>query len=1280
MHRGMSASAREDVLGADRFVLKGRIGGGAMGEVFRAHDRERGVDVALKMLRDPEPQKIYRFKREFRALADVAHPNLVRLHELVSSGDRWFFTMELVDGIDFLSWVRGEGEGGPREDETPTGDVDPASVPSSEPEWPTVTSEVGSTAKAAPRRRRTSQSTASSVSAMASPTAPVLRIASPLLTDDQWQRLREGVRQLAVGVQALHDHGTLHRDIKPSNVMVARDGRVVLLDFGIISELSRPTAADAAGLLFGTPAYMAPEIGSRRALDAAADWYAVGVMLYEAMAGRRPFHAPVAELLEMKRLREPPPVRELAVSPPPDLEDLCTELLARDPAARPAGADILARLGARRGAAAPARPAVDAPLVGRDVHLASLRAAYGAVLSGEPRVVLISGPSGVGKSTLVSRFLAEVNAEGQAMIVAGRCYERESVPFKAVDDLVDNLCQRLAALPKQEVMGLLPRRVASLARLFPVLEQIDAVRNAPRRLVEPTDPHEQRRVAFAALRELLVRLSARRPLVLHIDDGQWGDDDSAALLAEVFRAPYAPPALLVVNYRETEDMGRFVERLRDVDRGHVDLAVGDLSFDDARTLADVVLAEGGAPRRFAEAIARESGGNPLFVTELARYVVGGADAERLVSLEDIVRARVGELPAGARRLLELLAVAAWAVPRPIAIAAAAVDDEAQTIEALLAARLVHVRTLPGGDLLETFHDRVRAAVVAQVPAAALPDIHRRLAAAMDQGDGQLVDHLAVHLDLAGDAEGAGPCYRRAADAAASKLAFGRAALMYARAIELLHPTGAARAEIYAHMAEAFQNAGKGVESAAAYMAAATGVDRIRSLRYRGQAGQQLLRAGHIDEGVAAIRDVLAEVGIRMPRSRLRAMVSLLGHRLQVRWGRLRYVERSADAVSVEQLTKIDVCWTASVAFGMSDTMAGALFQARHVLESLRAGEPHHVSHALAIEGVYRSLVGVRAMREVDAIQGRARDLADRTGDPLSIAWATGAHSLTRYQVGHWRRSCESAAHSLAAMEGRAGMWFERATVEMYRLWSLYWMGHFRELAERTSALRSQALDLGDLYSATSLSIGLPAVQWLVRDRADDGRRAADEAMAGWSRQTYHLQHHWHAYAIAHVDMYQGRPLVAWELLRTAARNARRAFLTNLQMIRIELDWSRGRAALLAVAQGEGDRDGLLRDARRAARALRKEKRGDAEALALTLEAALAAQGGDAALAIPKLTAATDRASEQELYFLAELTRAARGRLLGGERGDAMVREAAAWMTEQNIADPAALGRIFLPGF
>ena len=100
-------------------------------------------------------------------------------------------------------------------------------------------------------------------------------------------RLRRAMAQLAMGVMALHGLGIVHRDLKPSNVMVARDGRVVLLDFGLVLELQRETLTDA-GQIAGTPRYMAPEQAEGQDVTAASDWYAVGTMLYEALLGRRP--------------------------------------------------------------------------------------------------------------------------------------------------------------------------------------------------------------------------------------------------------------------------------------------------------------------------------------------------------------------------------------------------------------------------------------------------------------------------------------------------------------------------------------------------------------------------------------------------------------------------------------------------------------------------------------------------------------------------------------------------------------------------------------------------------------------------------------------------------------------------------------------------------------------------------------------------------------------------------------------------------------------------------
>src|SRR5204862_2310890 len=100
-------SLTPDIIQNERFEIRRRLGAGGMGVVYEAWDRERRTLVALKTLRQLEPKALLRFKNEFRALADLQHDNLVRLGELVAEDNQWYFTMELVKGIDFLAWVRG---------------------------------------------------------------------------------------------------------------------------------------------------------------------------------------------------------------------------------------------------------------------------------------------------------------------------------------------------------------------------------------------------------------------------------------------------------------------------------------------------------------------------------------------------------------------------------------------------------------------------------------------------------------------------------------------------------------------------------------------------------------------------------------------------------------------------------------------------------------------------------------------------------------------------------------------------------------------------------------------------------------------------------------------------------------------------------------------------------------------------------------------------------------------------------------------------------------------
>ena len=368
----------------------------------------------------------------------------------------------------------------------------------------------------------------------------------------------------------MHEAGVLHRDLKPSNVLVTPSGRVVILDFGLAAELgpgglhesSEPSAV-------GTVAYMAPEQAAGFPVGAACDWYSVGIMLYEALTGGVPFVGTREQILAAKLMADPPPLPADLPWATDDLKGLCLATLARDPAARATALDIARVLGddpphAVEAIVSPSLKAQSAPLAGRSRHLAALAAAFESVRSGKTTSLLVRGRTGVGKTTLVHRFLEYLTESALAVVLSCRCRERERVPFKALDGIIDDLSRYLKDLDSPEARELLPRDVQALARVFPVLRRVDAVAGAQSRAAEVCDPRELRRRAFLAPCDLLARIGDRWPLVLFIDDLQWGDIDSAELLAEVLRVPDAPVLLLLGTYRSEEgSTSPFLQALRE---------------------------------------------------------------------------------------------------------------------------------------------------------------------------------------------------------------------------------------------------------------------------------------------------------------------------------------------------------------------------------------------------------------------------------------------------------------------------------------------------------------------------------------------------------------------------------------------------------------------------------------------------------------------------------------------------------------------------------------------
>ena len=411
-----------------------------MGNVYLVHDRQADAEVGLKLLNEAAGIDLYRFKREFRGLADFRHPNLVTLHELFSEGELWFFTMEYVAGVPFDRFL-------------PTSSAAPSDL----------------------------------------------------------RRLRRTTLQLCEGVQAMHEAGSIHRDLKPSNVLVTAAGRVVILDFGLAK---RTTSNSLSGEgIVGTPTHMAPEQVMEQPCTEAADWYAVGSMLYETLAGQPPFQGSLYAILLKKQSDDPADPRTINPYADADMSELCMQLMHRDPERRPRGPDILARLGGNRDPSALRQThrhsAVRTPqqeICGRTAELDLLARAYakmnkGGLGNGNLVVTLVQGASGIGKTSLVEAFLgslAYASPTAAPLVLRGRCHERETLPFKAFDSVVDDLSHPLEKIGTRERSFAFPESISRLAEIFPVLRRIEAIEQACYRAAAAPDARESRNQAFFA--------------------------------------------------------------------------------------------------------------------------------------------------------------------------------------------------------------------------------------------------------------------------------------------------------------------------------------------------------------------------------------------------------------------------------------------------------------------------------------------------------------------------------------------------------------------------------------------------------------------------------------------------------------------------------------------------------------------------------------------------------------------------------------------------------------
>jgi len=1218
--------------GGGRYVLRGVVGGGRTGIVHRAYDRELGRLVALKTLRSFDADALYRLKREFRTLERLAHPNLVPFFDLYVEGGERFFTMELVDGVEFVDAFR-------QRLDAPGADADAV-----------------------------------------------------------YRDLRAAIAQLAAGLGALHRQGVLHRDVKPANVLVdPADGRVIVLDFGLASDLVARDEDVAA--IAGTMGYLAPEQLDGRGACVASDWFSAGVMLYETLTGRLPFAGLALRDLPSGGARPLPP-HQLEPRTPHDLEALVLALLDVEPARRPVGDEILSRLAMAAGVPA---PPCEAPasvphtrLVGRDEELATMHAALQRSRDGLCAIEVV-GPSGIGKTALVTEFAVRAARNDGALVLGGRCHPQESIPFKALDGVIDELARWLAHLPDGARAALLPEDVASARRLFPVLGRVPHIARAPAASSPELDPSHGRRQAVVALRELLARVAARQPLVIWIDDLQWGDLDSLALLREICRPPDPPSMLLVLGARsDAADASDVLRALRADGPGIVPgarrqtLAVGPLARADATRLVLDVLGDAAAAGGVATRIVDESQCSPFLAAELARHLAEtrrteAADGYEPPALDALVLARVQALPAVAREVLELVAVAGRPLDRELARHAAVVGEDLRPALSLLRAQGL-VRALPAGDRVAStmYHDRIREAVLASLPAEARRARHRALASALECESDADPRLLVDHYQGAGDTMRAGELALASGRRAAADLAFHQAADLYARARDL--GTSAVPGwMLEARIGQMLTHAGRAREAAVRFEAAASALGATqprdpRRVTLRRRAAELYLRSGLYAEGLVGLRAALVQARVRYPSTPLAALSSILLHRQKLR---LRRGLAGGDGVrpvdlSTDDRERLEVYWSAGVGLSLFDMVRAADFQLRHASLAFRLGEPRHLARALATEALTLAWEGGRRNRErSERAQADAVRLASAVGDPRIEVQTLVTRAAIAFVERRFREAlslCERGARICNTRH--VGTTWEIANLELCAVSTLASLGETARMRARMAEMLQRATERGDLYSAISLRIGLPNLCWLSAGELDEARRAI--AHARESAALAPFQEYCAVYAETNADLYAGDPASGWDRVVGAWPVLRKGFVLRIQGVRIDLLDLRARCALALLAHPSTPherRAALLRGVRFAAWRLEHERVSWTTPVTAALRAGIAWNGGDRARAIALLV---DAAAGFERLDMRSHAAAVRLHLAGmgvGETVDRCVES----LEDLGIADPVRYAAMLVPG-